>query len=144
MQDELEQEVLGRTNHLYRFQLQGQKVSYARYQQKQATEWAEAISELPRVTIQKIKLSSAVLQLCTYMVTQVDGVHFESVNYQCCTYCKCEHQMGYSRVRRGTNQQSTRQRSWWRHYATSRKVMGLSPDEVTGFFSIYLTLAAAV
>jgi hypothetical protein len=28
-------------------------------------------------------------------------------------------------------------RSWWRHYATSRKVAGLIPDEVTGF-SIYL------
>jgi hypothetical protein len=29
----------------------------------------------------------------------------------------------------------TRQRSWLRHYATSRKVAGLIPDEVIGFFS---------
>jgi hypothetical protein len=26
--------------------------------------------------------------------------------------------------------------SWLRHYATSRKVAGLSPDEVTGFFNL--------
>jgi hypothetical protein len=28
---------------------------------------------------------------------------------------------------------------WLRHYATSRKVAGSSPDEVIGFFSIDLT-----
>jgi hypothetical protein len=30
---------------------------------------------------------------------------------------------------------STRWRSWLRHYATSRKVVGSIPDEVTGFFN---------
>jgi hypothetical protein len=29
----------------------------------------------------------------------------------------------------------TRQRSWLRHYATNRKVVGSSPDEVIGFFN---------
>jgi hypothetical protein len=29
------------------------------------------------------------------------------------------------------------QHSWLRHYATSQKVAGLNPDEVTGFFSHY-------
>jgi hypothetical protein len=28
-----------------------------------------------------------------------------------------------------------RQRSWLRHYATSRKVTGLIPDKVIGFFN---------
>jgi hypothetical protein len=28
------------------------------------------------------------------------------------------------------------QHSWLRHYATSRKVAGLIPDEVTGFFNL--------
>jgi hypothetical protein len=37
-----------------------------------------------------------------------------------------------------------RQRSWLRHYATSRKIMGLIPDEVTRFFSIYLIIPAAL
>jgi hypothetical protein len=30
----------------------------------------------------------------------------------------------------------TRQRRWLRHYATSRKIAGLIPDEVTGFFQL--------
>jgi hypothetical protein len=30
------------------------------------------------------------------------------------------------------------------HYATSRKVAGSVPDEVTGFFSVYLILPAAL
>jgi hypothetical protein len=34
-------------------------------------------------------------------------------------------------------------RSWLRHYATSRKVAGSSPEEV-GFFSIYLIPPAAL
>jgi hypothetical protein len=38
----------------------------------------------------------------------------------------------------------TRWRSWLRHYATSRKVAGSNPDEVTGFFSICLILPAAL
>jgi hypothetical protein len=38
----------------------------------------------------------------------------------------------------------TRQRSWLRQYATSRKVVGLSPDEVIGFFSIDIILTAAL
>jgi hypothetical protein len=37
----------------------------------------------------------------------------------------------------------TRQRSWLRHYSTSRKVAGSSPDEVIGYFSIYRNLSAA-
>jgi hypothetical protein len=39
--------------------------------------------------------------------------------------------------------EGTRQRSSLRHYATSRKVAGSSPDEVD-FFSIYLILQAAL
>jgi hypothetical protein len=38
----------------------------------------------------------------------------------------------------------TRQRSWLRHYATSRKVAGSSPDEVVGLFSFYLILPSAL
>jgi hypothetical protein len=30
---------------------------------------------------------------------------------------------------------STRYRSWLRHYATSRKVVGSIPDEIIGFFN---------
>jgi hypothetical protein len=37
----------------------------------------------------------------------------------------------------------TRQRSWLRHYATSREVVGSIPDEVD-FFQIDLLLAAAL
>jgi hypothetical protein len=33
---------------------------------------------------------------------------------------------------------------WLRHYATSRKVMGSTPDEVFGFLSLYLILPAAL
>jgi hypothetical protein len=33
---------------------------------------------------------------------------------------------------------------WLGHYATSRKVMGSRPDEMNGFFSIYLILPAAL
>jgi hypothetical protein len=33
----------------------------------------------------------------------------------------------------------TRWRSWLRHYATSRKVTGSIPDEVTGFFQLNLS-----
>jgi hypothetical protein len=33
-------------------------------------------------------------------------------------------------------QWDTRQRSWLRHYATSWKVAGSIPDEVTGFFDL--------
>jgi hypothetical protein len=31
----------------------------------------------------------------------------------------------------------TRQRGWLKHYATSRRVAGLIPDEVIGFFNWY-------
>jgi hypothetical protein len=34
--------------------------------------------------------------------------------------------------------------SWLRHFATSRKVAGLIPDEVIGFFSVDLILPAAL
>jgi hypothetical protein len=33
----------------------------------------------------------------------------------------------------------TRKRNWFRHYATSRKVVGSSPDEVTEFFQLTWT-----
>jgi hypothetical protein len=38
----------------------------------------------------------------------------------------------------------TRQRSWLKHYATSRKVAGSIHDEVIGFFLICLILPAAL
>jgi hypothetical protein len=41
-------------------------------------------------------------------------------------------------------QLSQGQRSWLRHYATSRKVGGSIPDVVTGFFSMYLILPGAL
>jgi hypothetical protein len=34
--------------------------------------------------------------------------------------------------------------SWFRHYATNRQVTGPVPDEVIGFFSIYLILPVAL
>jgi hypothetical protein len=34
------------------------------------------------------------------------------------------------------NNRGTRWDSWLRHYATSRKVEGLIPDEITGFFNL--------
>jgi hypothetical protein len=33
---------------------------------------------------------------------------------------------------------------WLRHYATSRNVVGSRPDEVNGFFSIYIILPASL
>jgi ABC-type uncharacterized transport system permease subunit len=33
---------------------------------------------------------------------------------------------------------------WLRHYATSRKVAGSTPDEVIQFFSMYLIVSAAI
>jgi hypothetical protein len=38
----------------------------------------------------------------------------------------------------------TRQHSWLRHYATSRKVAGSSLNEINDFFSIYLIFPAAL
>jgi hypothetical protein len=39
----------------------------------------------------------------------------------------------YNKVR--TDVRGSRQCSWMRHYATSRKVAGFIPDDVTGFFN---------